>query len=1061
MSSKPVKLTQPSLSQVYPRTRLFDKIDSLHQSPIIWVSAPGGAGKTTLVASYLQARNITPLWYQIDQGDSDLSSFFYYLGEGVKQLNHSRKRVLPLLTPESQFGIPVFSRNFFRKLFEKIKSPTVLVLDNFELVNDDVAFNEILQQGLEEIPPGCQVIITGRALPPTQYATMIAKNQLALIDWDELQLTQSESSGVVKLLTNENNHSNEVLKSLHQSAQGWISGLILFNQFYKSSGHTNIAAIISEETSEKTLQHSSFDYFAGEIFNRLHEETQIFLLKTAWLSKIQISTAKQLTGISHTKKILNDLHQRQMFTTRCGLFKPTYIFHPLFKKFLQECSRESFSEAEISQLKNSAAQILIDEQNIEEAANLLIQTENSAELKNLIIEHAETLTKQGRFKLLQSWLDQLPETDKNNSPWLMYWCGSTELMYTPLVAKTYFEKAYHLFDKTSDARGNYLSWLGIMDSTYYAHDSYQDVPKWIDELACLRKRHPRYPSLEIKGRITFNAFFLQLKGCPEHTSFDIWLKKSERLQRFIPNTSIRCMTGAQLSMYYTFYTQTTKLKLVSNSLTRLAESDTVAPLARILAYCVIINRGWLTAETSNADAIVSAALKVSHESGVYVAHVRLLSSIVMHYLTKQDIANAEKYLEEFQQHIQHSQRGDMINYHYLAGWLAYQKQDIELAYEHTRIAYQDTPALHMPFFELLIRCVHIFMLIEVNKLQTAKTHIEEAKTIASAIKNDSMGIFYLGILQAWLAYKLNQPTSALPHLQAAFAYGRKKELAAVPWHVPEMLSPLCAIALANEIEVDYVRSFIQKNELRMPAEAHQLSAWPMPVRVFTLGNFKLEISNPQSNQTSNGMNKPCELLCALIAFGGQDVNDSKLEEALWPNAEGDAAHRALITNLQRLRNLLGMAKAIQYHDGKLSLDARYCWVDAWAFERGILSHDAKQVDHAISLYQGNFLQSEGDPIWLLATRENLRQRYLQQVDKLGRSLANDNQWQAVVACYNRGLKIDNLYEAYYQQLLNAHRQLGQTNEVIRVYRQCQKQLQAQLGTAPSRQTTALFESLSQ
>jgi len=234
MPSKPVKLSLPSLSKVYPRTRLFKKLDELRQSPIIWIAAPGGAGKTTLVVSYLQEKNITPLWYQIDQGDGDIASFFYYLGEGLKHLNRSRKRVLPLLTPESQFGIPIFSRNFFRKFFEKMKKPAVLVLDNFELVSDNAIFNKILQQGLEEVPADCQVIITARALPPIQYASMITKAQLTQIDWDDLQLTENESTGVINLLTNENTHSDKTLSALHKSAQGWVSGLVLFNQFYKT-----------------------------------------------------------------------------------------------------------------------------------------------------------------------------------------------------------------------------------------------------------------------------------------------------------------------------------------------------------------------------------------------------------------------------------------------------------------------------------------------------------------------------------------------------------------------------------------------------------------------------------------------------------------------------------------------------------------------------------------------------------------------------------------------------------------------------------------------------------
>src|SRR5688572_16114191 len=107
------KLTQPASINRLLRPRLFRWLDRAGKKPVTWVWAPPGAGKTTLIASYLTARKIRTLWYQLDAGDNDLATFFYYLGLATPK----RKRAMPLFTPEYQMGLPIFTRNFFRELF--------------------------------------------------------------------------------------------------------------------------------------------------------------------------------------------------------------------------------------------------------------------------------------------------------------------------------------------------------------------------------------------------------------------------------------------------------------------------------------------------------------------------------------------------------------------------------------------------------------------------------------------------------------------------------------------------------------------------------------------------------------------------------------------------------------------------------------------------------------------------------------------------------------------------------------------------------------------------------
>src|SRR5687767_14121000 len=79
LSPSLVKLSPPRLAGVYQRRALFKEIDGLRRHAASWIGAPGGSGKTTLVASYLKARRLRCIWYQVDAGDTDLASFFHYL----------------------------------------------------------------------------------------------------------------------------------------------------------------------------------------------------------------------------------------------------------------------------------------------------------------------------------------------------------------------------------------------------------------------------------------------------------------------------------------------------------------------------------------------------------------------------------------------------------------------------------------------------------------------------------------------------------------------------------------------------------------------------------------------------------------------------------------------------------------------------------------------------------------------------------------------------------------------------------------------------------------------
>ena len=135
------KVTRPILPDVFSRKRLFDLLDRMRKRPLIWVSGPPGCGKTTLVASYLDARRLPCLWYQIDQGDADPATFFYYLGLAAKKTAPRKRRSLPLLTPEYLQGISTFTLRYFENLYYRFKIPSILVFDNYHEVPESSSFH--------------------------------------------------------------------------------------------------------------------------------------------------------------------------------------------------------------------------------------------------------------------------------------------------------------------------------------------------------------------------------------------------------------------------------------------------------------------------------------------------------------------------------------------------------------------------------------------------------------------------------------------------------------------------------------------------------------------------------------------------------------------------------------------------------------------------------------------------------------------------------------------------------------------------------------------------------
>lgn len=325
-------------------------------------------------------------------------------------------------------------------------------------------------------------------------------------------------------------------------------------------------------------------------------------------------------------------------------------------------------------------------------------------------------------------------------------------------------------------------------------------------------------------------------------------------------------------------------------------------------------------------------------------------------------------------------------------------------------------------------------------------------------------------------------TEGLLALHRGLSLGRQFGYVHLEFYQPGMMRLLCAKALEEGIEPEYVARLISRLQLIPPqSEADKLSgfeagwpgnvvicldSWPYPVKIYTLGRFEVFIHGELLACSGKEQKRPLELLKALIAAGGRNVPEERLSDWLWPDADGDQAHKAFETTLSRLRRLLGGDHLLKYRSRQLSLDMCYCWVDSLALLRlgdTITPDDAKTCLQlrlkTAALYQGAFLPTDIGLPWIAICRETLKNRMLRILLETGRWYEQAEDWEQAAELYAHGIETDQLAEEFHRRLMICQRNLGNHADAARTYQRCCSLLQTELGIRPSPQTTAVFTSL--
>ena len=1060
------KTTRPSLSGILPRTRLFALLDEGRKGPVVWVTGPPGCGKTTLVASYLDHARVPCLWYQMDEGDADVATFFYYLGLAAAEHDDGRHERLPLLTPEYHAGLSVFTRRYFQDLFSRLERPFAVVFDGYDEVSAFSPFHEVLREALRELPPGGCAILTSRGDPPPTLARLRANRAVSMLGWEELRLTREETQSIVA--QRKRNFTEEALEEIYAKTQGWAAGLALLLEQAKIGG--SIADSPDLSTSQLV-----FDYLAGEIFQKSGARTQEFLLRTAYPAQMTIGIARELTGDENAAQILAELHRNNFFITlRQARPEPVYQYHPMFREFLRARVQEVYSKDDRRTLQKVSAALMEAAGHPEDALALYRESHDWDEMARLIAGHAETMLGQGRGETLRRWIEDVPPEVQNRHPWMVYWAASSQAQLAPREARLLYEKAFELFraQPQPDRAGVILACSGAMDAILYELDDFSLMDRWIAVLDEASKSGASFPSPAVEARVACSMFSSLTARQPHRRDIGQWIQRALACSQAARDPNLR-MYVALLAALTMMYTGVFGMALtLIESMRRLSQQPGVTPFSLTTLKNVEAMYYMLTADQERCLQAVREGLEITRATGVRTWLFQLQVYGYGAALGGQDLETAAELAKQFEVEVASAGRFNLCLVHHFQAWEAMLRKDLMRALQQEKTALRMAVEVGCPYFEVLCRLALAEILAECGDERKCVSHLQQLRAIVREIDNRHLEFACL-VGFALIAIEHGRQRPGIRALRRGLSLGREYGYRHFLWWRPDAVARVCAHALEAGVEVDYVRDLVKRRGLAPAGRASAIQDWPWMFRVQTLGTFRLLKNDEPLGLAGKAQKRPLELLKVLLACGGERVSEAQVTEAIWPRIEGDSAHRSFTSTLHRLRKLLGEERAVVLHEGRLTLDRRYFWVDAWAFDQALGEIDAafkgsraepdparvqNLTERMLELYRGPFMAGGADEAWSVQPRERMRSRFVRAMTDIGRHWQEAGEWQRAVECYERCLEVDPLAESFYRHLIVCHQRLDRRAEAIEIYNRCRKALAA-LGVEPAAETRALYASL--
>lgn len=465
------KFLRPRLPGAFlGRPRLFAKLAAATNLPITLVVAPGGYGKSVLLASWVAEVDCATAWLSLDPADNDLRVWTAHALASIEGATKASGVATRALVEMSSFTAAEVAAAITSDILD-FGDDLVLVLDDLHGISD-TSVRQCLVELLRHPLPMLHLVIASREEPLYLPLPLLrAREQLLEIRVPDLRFSAAEIEAYFDQ-TASDFETEERFQRIVEETDGWPAGVSLTAMAIRNGSYI--------ERGAGADRVHAMDFLFDEMLLRQDPDVQAFLIATSIVERVSGGLAAAMLGPSFgdrlvANEMLERLARSNEFVARLGDQDEWYAYHHLFRELLRRRFAVTHSLERRNEFHLRASAWYDANGEIDAAIVHALEGGAPVQAARIVENHGLQFPQRESYQAIVRWLSYLPAELRASRPglqavegWLCYGRGQQNGIQRPVaIANALLAQGAGDFDEETRR---------VIEAHIALHSIYGEVP---------------------------------------------------------------------------------------------------------------------------------------------------------------------------------------------------------------------------------------------------------------------------------------------------------------------------------------------------------------------------------------------------------------------------------------------------------------------------------------------------------------------------------------------------------------------------------------------------------